>query len=56
MLAGGASLVLGRLVYAVNFMGSGGGVGAGRAVGMAFTTISMAAFAIYGLMIFANAV
>ncbi len=56
MLAGGASLVLGRLIHAANFVGSGGGVGAGRAAGMAFTTISMAAFAVYGLMIFANAV
>ncbi len=56
MLAGGTSLVLGRLIHAVNFVGSGGGVGAGRAAGMAFTTISMAAFAVYGLMIFANTV
>ncbi len=52
MLAGGVGLVLGRLTHAVNFMGSGEGVGAGRAVGMALTIISMAAFGIYGLMIF----
>ncbi len=54
LLAGGMSLVLGRLTHAVNFIGSGEGVGAGRAVGMALTTISMAAFAIYGLMVFAG--
>jgi uncharacterized protein len=52
LLAGGSALVLGRLTHAMNFMGSAGGLGAGRAVGMAMTTISMLAFAIYGLMIF----
>lgn len=56
VLAGGTSLVLGRLVHAFNFMGSGGGVGAGRAIGMALTVIAMAVFAIYGLIVFAGAV
>ena len=56
VLAGGTSLVLGRLVHAFNFMGSGGGVGAGRAIGMALTVSAMAVFAIYGLIVFAGAV